>query len=420
MRILVFIIALLIASQSFAGTKRWIPPTIASSCSITDNFARADGTLGANWTTNATDIPAAGTTLKISSQTVVTAANDQHAFAIYTNSPCVISSNQFAECSLVNVVASPGNGWNGGCVLRCAPGTDKFFLGFVFNSQEFAFDVRTAGAFPDYPSAVPKYGAITWSSGDTNRMEVYDGDPARLYMLRNGVLIASTVMVGYGITSGNPGIGLYNPSGKSLADDNWRGGTATAYQSSALTGDNFTRADALTLGGDWVNYSAFGSTVQWFGLLISGNKAKAIANASANQVALCIANLTTHHYASITLPAINSGGIIGVIAGSDFNVWYELVIAAPLPSTSGTVYYHSGGQTYVSVSGVTATWAQGDTVRVEVTANAGNDTLVVKQNGTTRATISDTGHKTGGTHGGMDIYGSDGTTGIAQYNNDHL
>jgi len=162
-----------------------------------DNFNRANGGLGANWTT------AYGTAFAIASNQVTATNSGQGAFWSATT----FSADQFSEANV-----SPASGFAGPTVRMVAPGNGYICLE-QFNSLGI-FKLTTGNAGSALASSAP-----TTSAFDTVRLEV-SGNSLTCRM--NGPSGASIITASDATySSGSPGFSTFVTG---AAVDNWNGG----------------------------------------------------------------------------------------------------------------------------------------------------------------------------------------------------
>ena len=175
---------------------------------MTDDFNRADGPLGANWTKP----PASEHNLVIVNNEVGVDVENSHNYAFWSADS--FSEDQYSQVTMVNI----GN-WNG-VIVRAKADVDEFYLGIVTGDHTYNIYVRTASG---YTSLAAGFTEI-WSPGDIIRLEASGSGPANLTLLKNGIPVLTYTDSTYNITGGSPGIGIYSPSGSNLRVDNWEGG----------------------------------------------------------------------------------------------------------------------------------------------------------------------------------------------------
>lgn len=189
-----------------------MPTTLA-----TDNFNRADGGLGANWTT----ITGKGSP-QVNNNVAVTTAVGTDSMARY--SAISWPDNQYAQVK-VSAVSSSASGT--GPIVRCATGAASFYLAYVTGLSGGLATIKltkyTTGTGSDLVTATNQPFAVN----DVLRLEV-SGNPAVLKVYRNGIVISALNFTDSSspFTSGQPGFLAYVDAGAvtdSSADD-WEGG----------------------------------------------------------------------------------------------------------------------------------------------------------------------------------------------------
>jgi hypothetical protein len=351
-----------------------------------DNFNRADGALGSNWFTPiASEVP-----LVISGSGITPSAPDHHSYAVWTGTP--INNNQYSQVQQLNV-----GPWNG-MIFRSQTGVDAFYMGFVFGANDYRFYLRTPGNYFNLKTMTTP----TWSAGDVMEMEVYDNGPVRMYFKRNGVYVAEHLEWSTIITGGQPGIGIYSPSGSNLQIDNWSGGNVNVSIPS-VTGDNFQRADCAILGLNWIN-SDFSSA---YGFAISGNRAVGAKVDGVNNISLwSYPTSNQNHWSQITISSGQTNGdYIGCVVRAAI-LCYEVIIFNGLPTNTTQLYMISGLTSTQLATSASGTWAVGDVCRMEA-SGANPVTITIKQNGTPILIFSDSTYLLTGNMIGACYYQSD-------------
>src|SRR5439155_11542233 len=186
---------------------------VASAMTLTgiaasDNFNRADGGLGANWTKP----PASQNNLVIVNNQVGVDVEQSHNYAFWSADS--FSGEQFSQVAMVNI------GSFSGVIVRAKAGVDEFYLGFVGSDHTYSIYVRTASGYTDLADGFTE----TWSPGDIVGLEASGSGPVNLTLLKNGIPVLTYTDSTYNITGGSPGIGMFSPSGSNLRVDNWEGG----------------------------------------------------------------------------------------------------------------------------------------------------------------------------------------------------
>jgi hypothetical protein len=177
----------------------------------TDNFNRADGGLGANWTAFTDTFMTA--TLAIASNVVTQSSNGTDAFSLWTAD--TFQNDQYSQC----VIASATGSSNSGPIVRGTTGG---------TNKHYEFD-----AGPGATSAIYLYDAgVGWTSLATG-VAVANGDTLRLEI--TGTTLTAKVNAATNCTatdatlsSGNPGMHNFPDTGQTITLDDWLGGPITA------------------------------------------------------------------------------------------------------------------------------------------------------------------------------------------------
>jgi hypothetical protein len=206
-----------------------LPGAVAS-----DNFDRPDGSLGSNWSKPTTSIY----NLVITNNQVGVDVETNHNYAFW-------SANTFNNDQYSQITVSKVGPWTG-VILRADPVQDRFYMGFVFDTNDYRIYCRWDEGYYSLSTG----SAVTWNAGDVLRLEVKGSvDPITITMYRNGTAVLDWVSTGSSFIkpSGSPGMGIYSRIGAGLTIDNWEGGdldtspptapgslTATAVSSSEI------------------------------------------------------------------------------------------------------------------------------------------------------------------------------------------
>ena len=199
----------------------------------TDDFNRADGELGANWSR---PIGSEGN-LVITNQQVGVGVENAHCFAYWsTNS---FNDDQYSQATIT--IIGP---WTGVSVRTDAV-QDLFYFAFVFGPNDYRIYLRWDGEYYSLATG----SSETWQVGDTLRLEVSGSQtPVTVTMYRNGkpVLLWVSTSSDPVKTGGSPGVGIYSRTGAHLTLDNFEGGNLdldtnapTVPQGLTLTGTIF-------------------------------------------------------------------------------------------------------------------------------------------------------------------------------------
>ena len=247
------------ATRAHSWTSGWLPEAIANLQSMRytaqDNFNRADGGLGSNWTID----PWWGPGISVSGNQATTPVSSGGAHFWNANT---FGADQFSEIKLAGAIGD----WVGVSVR-----------GQVSPRQGYWVAMKADGAYlyallngSFYQLA---HDPTSWSTGDVLKLSVrtVDTSTARLTVYRNGTPLFTHDEVTHFIGSGYPGIGLYASTAVSL--DDWQGGELsgapepppTPGPSSAQ--DDFNRANG-GLGPNWTIDPWWGP-----GIFVAGNQA---------------------------------------------------------------------------------------------------------------------------------------------------
>jgi len=177
----------------------------------TDNFNRPDGNLGVNWTKPI----ASQNNLVITGNQVGVVVENSANFAFWTGNS--FGDDQYSQITITKMGSWPG------VILRADSVLDRFYLGLLVGPNDYRIYARWDGNYYELAGGT----AATWQVGDTFRMEVKgSANPMTLTLYQNGnpVLSWTSTVAAQVRTGGNPGIGIYSPSGMGLTLDNWAGG----------------------------------------------------------------------------------------------------------------------------------------------------------------------------------------------------
>jgi hypothetical protein len=181
--------------------------TLAGSAA-SDDFNRADGFLGANWTKP----PASESNLVIVNNQVGVDAEDKHNYAFW--SAASFSEDQYSQVRISNV-----GPWNG-VIVRAQSLIDRFYMAFVMAPNDYRIYLRKDGVYYSLTTG----STATWVAGDIVGLEAAGLNPVQLTLLQNGNPVLTYSDTIENLVGGSPGIGIYSPSGDHLAIDDWEGG----------------------------------------------------------------------------------------------------------------------------------------------------------------------------------------------------
>ena len=122
-----------------------------------DDFNRADGGLGLNW---AKPVPASEQTLVIVNNQVTPDIEQAHCYAYWIGN--TFSQDQYSQVRISNV-----GPWNG-VIARVQPiMIDRFYMAFVFGSNDYRLYLRKDGLYYN----LSQDNTETWVTGDIIRLE---------------------------------------------------------------------------------------------------------------------------------------------------------------------------------------------------------------------------------------------------------
>jgi hypothetical protein len=173
-----------------------------------DDFNRADGGLGANWTKP----PASQNNLVIVNNQVGVDVEDTHNYAFWSADS--FSQDQYSQVRMSNMGPWPG------VIARAQSAIDRFYLALVFGANDYRIYLRKDGNY----ILLSTGNTETWMAGDIVGLEAAGLNPVQLTLLRNGNPVLTYTDATENLVGGSPGIGIYSPSGLHLAIDDWEGG----------------------------------------------------------------------------------------------------------------------------------------------------------------------------------------------------
>lgn len=221
-------ISLAIAPTSLANLVRYAEDGTAQLA--TDNFTRANGSLGANWTT-----PTGGTALQIASNTCEPTSTTLTCVGAYTAIPS--SANHYSEITIATMSATLAY-----CqpTVRMQTGAVSYYTASMHGatgSQGTVIIGKTvSGTFTQIGPAVPFTPAVN----DVFRLSVFDGSDGTpvLTLFQNGFQILQVQDYSKQFASGYPGIAMFDSVLGTAQISLWAGGNAnvipnypTAYNS---------------------------------------------------------------------------------------------------------------------------------------------------------------------------------------------
>lgn len=190
--------------------------------SVSDNFNRADGGLGSNWTSFSTPYSAP----QIVSGQIVSAALSER--AVYTAS--TFNNDQYSQCQVVNIGAEAGASPYPGAVLLVRSSNVSTYDGYiaVIYTNLLQIFKRVGGTSTQLTSL-----STTTNNGSIVKLSAI-GNVISIYV--NGVLALSTT--DSSISSGYPGLGFATSDSSGIIIDNWVGGNenVTTYDFNETNG----------------------------------------------------------------------------------------------------------------------------------------------------------------------------------------
>ncbi len=214
-------------------------PQEASAATVSDNFDRADGGLGSNWTT----VPGTAAPGIVSDSLRAGTAGALNS-AYWSAS--TFGADQFAQASLPN---SSGNQYGPGIAVRLS-GTKGYFLWYG-NSPGTVSLWRMDGSSSSSWTQLAQSAPLTVSPSSDVWMIQAVGSTISGYQNGNLVVQATDTH----ITSGSPGVWMYYSSNQI---DNWSGGDVTAYQVGGTVSGLSGTVVLQDNGGDDLSVSASG------------------------------------------------------------------------------------------------------------------------------------------------------------------
>ncbi len=332
-----------LSAYSPVASATTLPYAVAS-----DDFNRPNGPLGANWSK-----PSVSTNnLVVVNDQVGVDTEDQHIFGFWSANN--FNDDQYSQAQITKI-----GPWTG-VILRADSIQDRFYMGFVFATNDYRIYARWDGAYDSLATG----SNVTWQVGDILRLEVRGTvNPVTITMYRNGNPVLSwtssdSTMVR---TGGSPGLGIYSPTGDGLTMDNWEGGNV-APDTQPPTAPTSLVATAINSSQITLNWDASTDNVYVTGYLVERE-----APGATNFVEVGTASGTTYNDVGLTPNssysyrvratdgAGNLSGYSGVATAATPSASSDLVAAYSFDEGSGTtVTDASGNGNNGTVSG--ATW----------------------------------------------------------------
>lgn len=369
----------------------WLPEAVASLQEMRytdrDDFNRANGGLGPNWTAD----PLWGNGASIVGNQVASPLSNGG--ALFWN-PRAFAPDQFSQIRITGAIGD----WVGVSVRGQASPAQGYWLAIKEDGAHLYSFVN--GVFHELV-----HDGTGWATGDTLRLEVRTvaTNTARLTVYRNGSALFAHDDASHFIASGQPGIGLFATTAISL--DDWRGGEATGAPAMATPGgvsaeDDFNRSDGA-LGPNWTTDPVFGT-----GAAVSGNQ---VASPPSGGGAFFWA---ANNFGADQFSQIRITGEIGDFTG--------VVVRGRVAPSQGywLAVKGDGAYLYAFVNGVFHQlvhdlngWATGDTLRLEVQTIATTTArLTIYRNGIPLFTHDDASHFIESGQPGMGLFAGAATS----------
>ena len=370
-------------TRDHSWTSGWLSRAVAGlqgmRYAARDDFNRADGGLGPNWTVD----PKWGNGGTVTGNRVSAPMGNGGAYFWTAKS---FGPDQYSQIKITGVI-----GDSIGVAVR----------GRISPGQAYSLSVKSDGvdlySFLNGEFYFLAHDSTHWASGDTLRLEVrtVGARVARLSVRRNGSVLFTYDDADHFIESGNPGIGLFATTNVSL--DDWRGGELNGVEAPTpltIAGDNFDRADG-GLGPNWTVDPTWGNG----GSVTRNRVSAAIGNGGAY---LWTANsFGADQYSQIRLTGA-VGDSVGVAVRGRISPGQGYSVS--IKNDGAYLYSFLKDQFYLLAHDSTA-WATGDTLRLEVrTAGANVARLSLRRNGNVLFTYDDTAHFIGSGNPGIGLF----------------
>jgi hypothetical protein len=322
-----------------------------------DNFNRANGPIGTNWT----DTLSAGGNFVVTNDLCGVDTENVHVEAFWSANS--FSNNQFSQITL-----SSTGPWTG-VILRADGGLDpiytnsgsQFYLGFVFGPNDYRIENWLDNAY--YQESVGS--TETWQTNDVLRLEISGSTNSLITMYRNGnpVLLWLITNPAYERTGGSPGIGIYSRTGAGLTLSDWEGGNLNPDTNAPTVPANLA---ASALGPQQINLNWTASTdnVGVVGYLVERSQGAG----STNFILLDTPTGTNYNDTNSTTPYTeNTTNSASLQPGTTYN--YRLQVADAAGNLSG---YSSVASATTPPGGLVAAYGFNEGTGTTVTDASGN------------------------------------------------
>jgi len=375
------------------------PPTYS------DNFNRASGSLGSNWTTPSSTNPATFPLQILSDEVLAANTPVIHALEYYNSG--TFANNQWASETVVN---APTTGASTQAILLRSSNLNYYNDGIPFGSSYFIGPANQV----DF-CAVGHVG--TYANGDSHALYVAGSGPVFFWSFHNGVIDATCDDTANNIAGGNPGIGMAADQNATptMAAGNWEGGSLDSFSSSAS--DNFFRANAGWLGVNWwfTPIDPAAGFVNAFYTLT--NNAAVLSSTGSSQYGAAIwTTALTGNQSAVTIGAYGSSGdFVGPVVrysmpnGNSVSSTTAFYFAEAKSSGQVEIFAYSGGN-FNLLSNLGTYGGTVSTLELDASGTS-PVTLTVKVNGSTFGLpYNDSTYKLTGTYDGFTTFGTSSTT----------
>lgn len=365
--------------------------TGSGTSTYSDNFARANGSLGANWT----EPDGASSSLQIINDLVYAASVPViHAFEIYTGG--TFSNNQWSSY----VMQSAGNtSSSGAAIVRGTTSSTNYYNDGIYTGQG---TYRLGNQAKDDFCEVNLLAS--YAVGDTHELDVAGSGPVFFWSKHNGTVDATCIDNTYNYTGGAPGLGMSadQNSTPTIADGAWQGGSLPNL--SSTPSDNFVRANAGWLGVNWwfLPSSTTNSISSFF---VLNNNAAVLSIPNGAGIALWTTPFNANHSSAITLGSLPSSGWVGAITRLTPGANGAATFYLALGEANGTVdlFGYNNGTWNLLTAGTYG--GAINTIELDATGTS-TVSLVAKINGSQFLTYSDSTYHYTGTFAGFGIFGA--------------
>jgi hypothetical protein len=277
---------------------------VVSCGSYSDNFARANGGLGANWV----NPPSADGNLTIISDNVFAAVpgTGGHNYEYYAGG--CFGSNQFSTYTIVGSAGGfAGSQFSLGYVRATTSSPNYYNSGIDAGSTQMG--IHNGSGYTDFYTGA---AGTTWSVGDVFTLVVAGTAPTFFWMQKNGSTTDGPIDNTFNYTGGGAGVGIIDSNvSPTVGLGSWSGGTEPNFN--PASSGNFTGANSPWLGVDW-----------WFPIGLSGDAGgwKLSSNAAVQTTTTGNWNLALRttpfpNGFQITLGAASGSDWVGVVARLD-------------------------------------------------------------------------------------------------------